>query len=105
MVETFSATEADQIRWRSLVESKLRHFVGDLQKESLQYVQIWPKFYPSLELGKEKISCYWFIGLMFTGKRKKEKNSLGKKGFLANIRDSTADFEQVISFTRESLGQ
>jgi len=25
---------------------------------------VWPKTYPSLEEGKEKTTCYWFIGLV-----------------------------------------
>ena len=105
IVEASSATESDQIRWRSLVGSKLRHFVCDLEKELLQLVQIWPQFYPSLELGKEQTACYWFIGIMFIGKRRKKGKSSDKNGFLANHSKRTTDFETVVNFTKESLGQ
>ena len=37
--------------------------VANLEREAINLAHIWPKTYSSLEDGKEKICCYWFIGL------------------------------------------
>ena len=42
---------------------KVRHLVANLEREAINLAHIWPKTYSSLEDGKEKICCYWFIGL------------------------------------------
>ena len=41
----------------------MRHLVANLEREAINLAHIWPKTYSSLEDGKEKICCYWFIGL------------------------------------------
>lgn len=64
VLEASSATEADQIQWYGHVESKVRHLVGNLERDALELAHVWPKTYPSLEEGKEKTTCYWFIGLV-----------------------------------------
>jgi len=76
VLEASSATEADQIQWYGHVESKVRHLVGDLERDALELAHVWPKTYPSLEEGKEKTTCYWFIGLVIKGEKrgKKEEN-------------------------------
>jgi len=78
VLEASSATEADQIQWYGHVESKVRHLVGDLERDALELAHVWPKTYPSLEEGKEKTTCYWFIGLVIKGEKriKKEENSM-----------------------------
>merc|ERR1719208_627066 len=63
VLETSSECEEDQLQWVGLVESKVRHLVANLEREAINLAHIWPKTYSSLEDGKEKICCYWFIGL------------------------------------------
>ena len=38
--------------------------VGNLERESIDLAHVWPKTYPSLQPGKEKTCCYWFVGLV-----------------------------------------
>lgn len=64
ILEASSSTEEDQIQWYGHVESKVRHLVGNLEREAIELAHVWPKTYPSLEPGKEKTTCYWFIGLV-----------------------------------------
>ena len=64
VLEASSSTEYDQIRWHGHVESKVRHLVALLEREALALARVWPNIYPSLEEGKEKRTCYWFIGLV-----------------------------------------
>ena len=49
--------------------------MANLEREAINLAHIWPKTYSSLEDGKEKICCYWFIGL------KLDKEG-GKGGYL-----------------------
>lgn len=64
VLEASSSTEEDQMQWYGHVESKVRHLVGNLEREALDLAHVWPKTYPSLEEGKEKTTSYWFIGLV-----------------------------------------
>ncbi len=64
VLQASSASEEDQLEWYGLVESKVRHLVGYLEKEAIDLVHVWPKTYPSLEAGREKTCCYWFLGLV-----------------------------------------
>ena len=59
-----------QLEWYGLVESKVRHLVGNLEREAIDLAHVWPKTYPSLEPGKETRCCYWFIGLQLKTARK-----------------------------------
>ena len=51
----FSCPDANNVQ--------VRHLVANLEREAINLAHIWPKTYSSLEDGKEKICCYWFIGL------------------------------------------
>ena len=62
--------ESFQLEWYGLVESKVRHLVGNLEREAIDLAHVWPKTYPSLEPGKETRCCYWFIGLQLKTARK-----------------------------------
>ena len=73
VLEASSSTADDQIQWYGHVEPKICHLVWNLEKELVQLTHIWPKSYPSLEEGKEKTSCCWFIGLLLKGKKKRKK--------------------------------
>ena len=63
VLEASSECEGDQLKWVGLIESKVRQLVANLETEEVNLAHIWPKTYSSLEDGKEKICCYWFIGL------------------------------------------
>ena len=64
VLEASSNTEEDQLAWYGLVESKVRHLVLQLEREAIDLAHVWPKTYPSLEEGREKTCCYWFVGLV-----------------------------------------
>lgn len=63
-----SASEEDQLEWYGLVESKVRHLILNLEREAIELAHVWPKTYPSLEEGREKTCCYWFVGLVIKTK-------------------------------------
>jgi len=64
VLEASASSEEDQLEWQGLVESKVRHLVGNLEREAIDLAHVWPKPYPSLEEGLEKRCCYWFFGLV-----------------------------------------
>jgi len=64
VLEASARTEEDQLEWYGLVESKVRHLVTYLEREAIDLAHVWPKTYPSLEEGREKTCCYWFVGLV-----------------------------------------
>lgn len=68
VLEASSATEEDQLEWYGLVESKVRHLILNLEREAIELAHVWPKTYPSLEEGREKMCCYWFVGLVIKAK-------------------------------------
>jgi poly(A) polymerase len=64
VLEVSSKTEEDQLEWYGLVESKIRHLILNLERESIELAHIWPKPYPSQVEGQEKLCYYWFVGLV-----------------------------------------
>jgi poly(A) polymerase len=62
VLEVSSKTEEDQLEWYGLVESKIRHLILNLERESIELAHIWPKPYPSQVEGQEKLCYYWFVG-------------------------------------------
>ena len=64
VLEASSATEEDQLEWYGLVESKVRMLVTNLERDAIELAHVWPKSYPSLEEGREKTCCFWFVGLV-----------------------------------------
>jgi len=73
VLEVSSSTEEDQLEWYGLVESKVRHLILNLERESIELAHVWPKTYPSLEEGREKTCCYWFVGLVIKAKQTTEE--------------------------------
>jgi len=63
VLEASATTEEDQLEWYGLVESKVRHLILNLEREAIDLAHVWPRTYPSLEEGREKTCCYWFVGL------------------------------------------
>lgn len=64
VLEVSSKTEEDHLEWYGLVESKIRHLILNLERESIELAHIWPKPYPSQVEGQEKLCYYWFVGLV-----------------------------------------
>ena len=64
VLEASSDSEEDQLEWYGLVESKVRHLILNLEREAIELAHVWPKTYPTLEEGREKTCCYWFVGLV-----------------------------------------
>ena len=84
VLEASAASEEDQLEWYGLVESKVRHLVGNLEREAIELAHVWPKTYPSLKEGKEKTCCYWFVGLII-----KQSSTDGAINLTAPIRKFT----------------
>ncbi len=78
VLQASSASEEDQLEWYGLVESKVRHLVGYLEKEAIDLVHVWPKTYPSLEAGREKTCCYWFLGLVIRQQQQQQASAGGE---------------------------
>lgn len=77
VLEASSETEEDQLQWQGLVESKVRHLINNLEREiNITLAHVWPRPYPSLEEGREKLCCYWFIGLVIKTNQPGEPQNL-----------------------------
>ena len=72
VLEASSATAEDQLEWYGLVEAKVRHLIQNLEREAIELAHVWPKTYPSLEEGREKTCCYWFVGLVIRTNRQED---------------------------------
>lgn len=61
-----SLQAADQLEWCGLVESRIRHLIGQLERyPAITLAHINPEAYPPLEPDPEKQCSMWFIGLSF----------------------------------------
>lgn len=61
-----STTGKDQVEWSGLVESKIRHLVGALEKNrSIELVHVNPEAFPCPDPKVNKQCSMWFIGLSF----------------------------------------
>ncbi|TRY72511.1 hypothetical protein TCAL_01064 [Tigriopus californicus] len=77
VLEASSDTEEDQLQWQGLVESKVRHLINNLERETnITLAHVWPRPYPSLEENREKLCCYWFIGLVIKTNQPGEPQNL-----------------------------
>lgn len=56
----------DQLEWCGLVESRIRHLIGQLERNpDITLAHINPEAYPPLESEADKQCSMWFIGLRF----------------------------------------
>ncbi|XP_051170295.1 poly(A) polymerase type 3 isoform X2 [Leptopilina boulardi] len=56
----------DQLEWCGLVESRIRHLIGQLERHpAITLAHINPEAYPPLEPESDKQCSMWFIGLSF----------------------------------------
>jgi hypothetical protein len=42
----------------------VRHLILNLEREAIDLAHVWPKTYPSMDEGRDKTCCYWFVGLV-----------------------------------------
>ncbi|XP_033222307.1 poly(A) polymerase type 3 isoform X2 [Belonocnema kinseyi] len=62
-----SSQADDQLEWCGLIESKIRHLIGQLERnQAITLAHINPEAYPPLEPEPGKIISMWFIGLLFS---------------------------------------
>nr|XP_033325207.1 poly(A) polymerase type 3 isoform X1 [Megalopta genalis]XP_033325209.1 poly(A) polymerase type 3 isoform X1 [Megalopta genalis]XP_033325210.1 poly(A) polymerase type 3 isoform X1 [Megalopta genalis] len=61
-----SLTAEDQLEWCGLVESKIRHLIGTLERNPhITLAHVNPEAFPPLEPEPEGHCSMWFIGLLF----------------------------------------
>ncbi|XP_076751012.1 poly(A) polymerase hiiragi isoform X1 [Xylocopa sonorina] len=61
-----SVTAEDQLEWCGLVESKIRHLIGTLERNPhITLAHVNPEAFPPLEPEPEGHCSMWFIGLLF----------------------------------------
>jgi poly(A) polymerase len=91
-----SATAEDQLEWYGLIESKIRHLIGQLERN--QYIQlphIWPTSYPPVNPPPDKVHCtQWFIGLIFA----KSKDNVN-----IDLTYDIVSFRNAVNFSAENL--
>ncbi|XP_040569316.1 poly(A) polymerase type 3 [Lepeophtheirus salmonis] len=101
VLEASSSSEEDQLEWYGLVESKVRHLVGNLERESIELAHVWPKTYPSQVKGQEKTCCYWFIGLII--KNVVEQNHLDLTTPIRNFTDIVMRSAHTIKMWKDGM--
>ncbi|XP_008208561.1 poly(A) polymerase type 3 [Nasonia vitripennis] len=88
-----SSTAEDQLEWCGLVESKIRHLIGTLERNpNITLAHINPESFPPLKPEAGKHVSMWFIGLTF------------KKGENLNI-DLTMDIKSFVETTERQAEQ
>ncbi|KAJ4436069.1 hypothetical protein ANN_18696 [Periplaneta americana] len=61
-----SASAEDQLEWVGLVESKVRHLIGNLERnQHITLAHVNPECFSQLEPEPDKFCTMWFIGLVF----------------------------------------
>jgi poly(A) polymerase len=61
-----STSAEDQLEWVGLVESKVRHLIGNLEgNQHITLAHVNPECFSQLEPEPDKFCTMWFIGLVF----------------------------------------
>jgi poly(A) polymerase len=61
-----SSSAEDQLEWVGLVESKVRHLIGNLERNvHITLAHVNPECFSQLEPEPDKFCAMWFIGLVF----------------------------------------
>ena len=101
VLNAYSKTEEDQLEWHGFVESKVRHLILNLEREAIDLAHVWPKAYPSLEEGREKTCCYWFVGLVIKTQPSSES---GQAAPNLDLTAPITKFTELVMKTSESIG-
>lgn len=92
-----SSTAEDQLEWCGLVEAKIRHLIGTLERNPLiTLAHINPEAYPPLQSEPEKHVSMWFIGLTF---KKEEHLNVDLTYDIKSFVD-TSKFYQTLTLNR-----
>ncbi|KAG5326894.1 PAPOA polymerase, partial [Acromyrmex heyeri] len=88
-----SLSAEDQLEWCGLVESKIRHLIGMLERNPhITLAHVNPEAFPPLNPESGKHCSMWFIGLAFS---KCEKSEKSEKGENINV-DLTYDIKSFV---------
>nr|CAD7586327.1 unnamed protein product [Timema genevievae] len=61
-----STSAEDHLEWCGLIESKVRHLIGNLERnQHITLAHVNPECFPPLEPESDKFCTMWFIGLVF----------------------------------------
>ncbi|XP_012532462.1 poly(A) polymerase type 3 [Monomorium pharaonis] len=97
-----SLTAEDQLEWCGLVESKIRHLIGMLERNPhITLAHVNPEAFPPLNPESGKHCSMWFIGLAFA---KCEKNEKSEKGENINV-DLTYDIKSFVDTVERQAEQ
>ncbi|XP_011158513.2 poly(A) polymerase type 3 [Solenopsis invicta] len=97
-----SLTAEDQLEWCGLVESKIRHLIGMLERNPhITLAHVNPEAFPPLNPESGKHCSMWFIGLSFS---KCEKSEKSEKGENINV-DLTYDIKSFVDTVERQAEQ
>ncbi|KAL6254456.1 hypothetical protein P5V15_014506 [Pogonomyrmex californicus] len=97
-----SLSAEDQLEWCGLVESKIRHLIGMLERNPhITLAHVNPEAFPPLNPESGKQCSMWFIGLSFA---KCEKNEKSEKGENINV-DLTYDIKSFVDTVERQAEQ
>jgi len=102
VLNAYSNSEEDQLEWHGFVESKVRHLILNLEREAIGLAHVWPKAYPSLEEGREKNCCYWFVGLVIN--KAQPSSESGQAAPNLDLTAPITKFTELVMKTSESIG-
>ncbi|XP_023247933.1 poly(A) polymerase gamma-like, partial [Copidosoma floridanum] len=86
-----SSSSEDQLEWCGLIEAKIRHLIGTLERNPhITLAHINPEAFPPLHSEPDKFVSMWFIGLTF------------KKGEHLNI-DLTYEIKSFVDMTERQI--
>ncbi|XP_018401536.1 PREDICTED: poly(A) polymerase type 3 [Cyphomyrmex costatus] len=97
-----SLSAEDQLEWCGLVESKIRHLIGMLERNPhITLAHVNPEAFPPLNPESGKHCSMWFIGLAFS---KCEKSEKSEKGENINV-DLTYDIKSFVDTVERQAEQ
>ena len=84
----------------------MRHLVLNLEREAIDLAHVWPKTYPSLEEGREKCCCYWFVGLVIksslTANQQQDEDGSQKKNL--DLTTPIKKFSELVMSAAHTIG-
>ncbi|XP_020709602.2 poly(A) polymerase type 3 [Athalia rosae] len=98
---TSSLTSEDQLEWCGLVESKIRHLIGILERNPhITLAHVNPEVFPPLEPVPDRQCSMWFIGLIFA---KTENLKIDLTYDIKSFADSVERQADQISMLKEGM--
>ncbi|XP_046751601.1 poly(A) polymerase type 3 [Diprion similis] len=98
---TSSLTPEDQLEWCGLVESKIRHLIGILERNPhITLAHVNPEVFPPLEPVTDRQCSMWFIGLIFA---KSENLKVDLTYDIKSFADSVERQAEQINMLKEGM--